>query len=161
MPTYPPVGSVVPFAGAVLPACWLWCDGSSYLRSAWPQLFAVIGTSWGSADLEHFNVPDLRGRVPVGVSPGGLPGRPSVRSLAGVGGQEDHELVAGEMPAHDHGGLTGETLHGVQGTLAVAAGGDTYNLAAVNHTHTIASAGGGLAHNTMQPFAVLGWIIKT
>ncbi|OHD53941.1 MAG: hypothetical protein A2Y33_12280 [Spirochaetes bacterium GWF1_51_8] len=56
-----PSGAVIPYGGASAPAGFLLCDGASYLRSAYPGLFAVIGTSFGAADGTHFNVPDLRG----------------------------------------------------------------------------------------------------
>lgn len=45
----------VPFMGT------LECDGTSYLRSAYPNLFNVIGTTYGAVDANHFNVPDMRG----------------------------------------------------------------------------------------------------
>lgn len=35
------------------------CDGSSKLRTAFPNLFAKIGTTWGSADGTHFTLPNL------------------------------------------------------------------------------------------------------
>lgn len=46
----------------------LLCDGTSYLQSAYPALFAAIGTAYGSADSSHFNVPDLRGMFIRGVA---------------------------------------------------------------------------------------------
>jgi hypothetical protein len=65
-----PVGGVVPFAGGSVPdASWLLADGTSYLRTAYPALFAALGgtsSPWGLPDGTHFNVPDLRRRVPVG-----------------------------------------------------------------------------------------------
>lgn len=45
----------------------LLCDGTSYLRATWPELFTAIGTAYGSADGTHFNVPNAKGRIPVGV----------------------------------------------------------------------------------------------
>jgi microcystin-dependent protein len=61
-----PVGSVVLWPAAAPPTDWLTCDGASLLRTAYPALFAVLGTTYGAADGTHFNVPDYRGRVPVG-----------------------------------------------------------------------------------------------
>lgn len=63
-----PAGAVTFFAGAAAPAGWLLCDGGSYLRADYSGLFAVIGVQYGFADGTHFNVPDLRGRVPVGLN---------------------------------------------------------------------------------------------
>jgi microcystin-dependent protein len=61
-----PSGAILAFGSLSAPTGFLVCDGSSYLRGTYPALFAVLGTSFGSADGTHFNVPDLRGRVPVG-----------------------------------------------------------------------------------------------
>ena len=46
-----------------------------------------------------FYVPDLRGRSPVGAGAGtGL----TTRALGATGGAETHQLVTGEIPAHNH-----------------------------------------------------------
>lgn len=55
------IGEIKAFGGIVLPNNHLWCDGTSYLRTAYPDLYSVIGTYYGTADGTHFNVPDLRG----------------------------------------------------------------------------------------------------
>lgn len=65
-----PVGSVVLWPAASPPTDWLTCDGASLLRSAFPALFAVLGTTYGAADGTHFLLPDYRGRVPVGLNAG-------------------------------------------------------------------------------------------
>lgn len=62
-----PSGSVQPFAGSAAPTGWLLCDGSAVSRTTYADLFAVIGTSYGSGDgSTTFNLPNLKGRVPVG-----------------------------------------------------------------------------------------------
>lgn len=58
-----PTGAILPFAyqPATLPG-WLLCDGTAYSRTLYANLFAAIGTSYGSGDgSTTFNVPDLRG----------------------------------------------------------------------------------------------------
>ncbi len=65
-----PAGLSCTFCGTSAPTGWLMCDGASYLRSTYPDLFAVIGTSVGAADGTHFNVPDFRGRFLRGVDNG-------------------------------------------------------------------------------------------
>lgn len=55
------VGEIVIAPGEIVPTGYLECDGSSLLRSAYPDLFAEIGTAHGTADATHFNLPDLRG----------------------------------------------------------------------------------------------------
>jgi microcystin-dependent protein len=60
-------GTVLDFAGAVAPAGWLLCDGSSVSRTTYANLFSVIGTTHGSGDgSTTFSLPDGRGRVIAG-----------------------------------------------------------------------------------------------
>ncbi len=135
---------------SAIPAKWLACDGSSKLRASYPELFAVIGTVWGSVDGTHFTLPDLRGRAPIGVGTGsGL----TARALAAVGGEETHTLTTPEIPAHTH----PNTFTGHSST-----GGTTGYSEADNSTPSLntGSTGGGGAHNTMQPFAVVNYLIR-
>ena len=68
-----PVGVVLPFAGSSAPtSLYLLCDGSAVSRTTYSVLFGILSTTYGSGDgSTTFNVPDMRGRVPVGVSAGG------------------------------------------------------------------------------------------
>lgn len=86
-----PAGIIVPSAGAAVPADHVLCDGQSLLRASYPDLFAVIGTTFGSADGTHFNVPDIRGRH--------LLGKSAATSVAGTGGSSSHNHTGG---AHAH-----------------------------------------------------------
>jgi len=62
-----PTGTILPFGGASAPTGYLLCDGAAYDRTAFANLFAVIGVSYGIGDgVDTFNVPDLRECVPVG-----------------------------------------------------------------------------------------------
>lgn len=63
-------GVVKQFAGSSAPSSYLMCDGASYLRATYEDLFDVIGTTYGAADGTHFNVPDMRSRLPIGVGTG-------------------------------------------------------------------------------------------
>ena len=72
-----PIGTIVPYAGTVLPPGWLWCDGSEVLVKDYGALNNVIGSTAGylykpAAQLIGFNgstfaLPDLRGRFPLGL----------------------------------------------------------------------------------------------
>lgn len=56
------VGFLIPVAqGQEIPAGTLLCNGASLLKADYPLLYARIGDRWGSADADHFNLPDLRG----------------------------------------------------------------------------------------------------
>lgn len=55
-------GIYVPYGGDILPQGWLWCDGSAISRVDYSELFARIGTTFGSGDGSNtFNIPDLTG----------------------------------------------------------------------------------------------------
>lgn len=136
------------FASAI-PAKWLACDGSSLLRASYPALFAVIGTTWGTADGTHFTLPDLRGRAPIGVGTGSY-ASPTPRVLADVGGLETHSLTAAENGPHTHTGL-----------YTAAGGGGAIGFAEVAGVAALTgSSGSGTAHNIMQPFAVVNYLIR-
>lgn len=90
-----PAGIIMPFAGTVAPQGCLFCDGSAVSRTTYAALFAVIGTTYGEGDGETtFNVPDLSGRVVIGVS--------NSHALGTTGGSETVTLTADQLPAHTH-----------------------------------------------------------
>ena len=162
-----PPGVIEAFAGPVVPTGWLTCDGSAVSRSGFSGLFAVIGTTWGVGDgSTTFNLPDLRGRAPIGAGLGtGL----SARTLASLFGEETHRLTAGEMPAHGHGVTDPGHSHPLQSASTQEGGsqvaesanssGTIFTLSALTGI-SIQSAGGGGVHNNMPPSAVVQWIIK-
>ena len=103
-----PVGTIMPYAGNVdaasLPLGWLACDGASHLRATFPNLSAVLGTTYGG-DLTNFNVPDLRGRTIYGDLAGAPAPLNSDRSalsmpLAQPVGRDD--MLLSQMPSHTH-----------------------------------------------------------
>jgi microcystin-dependent protein len=63
-----PSGVILPYGGTSAPSGFLLCDGTSYLKASYPNLYAIIGDAFGTADATHFNVPDLRGQFLRGVS---------------------------------------------------------------------------------------------
>ena len=90
-----PAGIVMPFAGSVAPEGYLLCDGSAVSRSTYSDLFTAIGTTYGAGDgSTTFNVPDLSGRVVLGVS--------QSHALGTSGGEAAHTLTENELPAHTH-----------------------------------------------------------
>jgi microcystin-dependent protein len=103
-------------------------------------------------------------------------------TLGATGGEETHTNTLAESAAHDHGAATGNSgslnhTHPFTYTTGVSAGsagggsslvtndnaaGNTGNQSqSLVHNHSIASAGGGGAHNNVQPTIILNKIIKT
>ena len=61
------IGEIKAYAGAVVPAGYLWCDGGAVSRITHAALFAVIGTAFGAGDgVSTFNLPDTRRSVLLG-----------------------------------------------------------------------------------------------
>jgi microcystin-dependent protein len=58
-----PVGAIIDSALPNAPTGWLLCDGSSISRTGFPELFAAIGTFYGSVDANTFTLPDLTGQI--------------------------------------------------------------------------------------------------
>lgn len=157
------IGEIIAYAGATSPDTrWLLCDGASLLRADYPDLFAVIGTTYGSVDGTHFNIPDLRSRTAVMAGPGsGL----TNHALGSTFGEETHTLTLSESPAHSH-TTTPHTHLQVGTTLTVPAQvgagvasappgfGNTGSAAPVTD-----SQGGGGAHNNIQPSLAINYLI--
>ena len=156
-----PIGALMPYAGLDTPAGWLLCKGQSLARSSYPDLYQTIGTLYGAEDSTHFSIPDLRTRVPVGVSDN----HPVLGQMGSKGGEVAHFLTVQEMPSHTHilkgvgtsftGGLEKTNLGGGNGWTTVTnyTGAGSPNLQA-------APTGGGSAHNNMPPYIVLNFIIR-
>lgn len=100
--SFEPIGSVKMYAGASTPSKWLYCDGSAVSRTTYAKLFAVIGTTYGAGNgSTTFNLPDFRGRVPVGMGKG-TAADAQTRSLGYAGGTETVTLTVSQMPSHTH-----------------------------------------------------------
>ncbi len=143
------IGTVLATLLAALPSNWLACDGSSYLRVDYPVLYAAIDAAY-IIDADHFKVPDLRGRTPIGSGTGtGL----TPRTVNAQGGAETHLLTVPEIPAHNHTIITSQTF--VSGQPQRVKREDSNNTSSV----TTQNAGGGGVHNNMQPFTAVKWAV--
>jgi|LakMenE18May11ns_1017448.scaffolds.fasta_scaffold9942235_3 microcystin-dependent protein len=93
------IGNIIIFCGTYAPNGWAFCNGSLLPISEYDALFALIGTTYGGDGQSTFALPDLRGRVPVGVGQG--PGLPNVQ-IGETGGNESVILIPNNLPAHNH-----------------------------------------------------------
>lgn len=144
------IGEVIAFAGSAIPdPNWLLCDGSSLVRADYPDLFTVIGTTYGAADGSHFNIPDLQGRAAIGQGSGsGL----TPRAVGAAGGEENHVLSIGELAAHVH-SIGNSALLGTSVPPPFDALGPNPFPAITGST------GNDDPHNNMQPFLAISYLI--
>ena len=167
-----PTGTISAFGGTSAPEGYLLCNGASHSTSEYADLYSVIGVRYGGSG-GSFNVPDMRGRVGVGYDSG----QTEFNALGKTGGAATHTLTEAEMPSHDHGGGTGSSEISDAG-FAAGAGSGTASPARIyrgsdssgrfsatilysSHQHTIPSSGGGQAHNNLQPYNTVNYIIRT
>jgi microcystin-dependent protein len=93
-----PIGSITQYAGSIAPSGWLLCDGSSFDKNAYLQLFNVISTTYGGDGNPNFNIPDLRARFPVGYKNNNV----KFNLLNKKEGTETVTLTKDNIPIHNH-----------------------------------------------------------
>ena len=162
-----PSGASIQFAGSAAPDGWLLCDGSDVSQTTYARLYAVIQSTYGTAadSTNDFKLPDLRGRVAVGVD-GSAARLASNDALAESGGAETHTLALTEIPEHTHVPPTtsgyNDTNNNETGLSKSGTGYSSSNAHAGNMTYPDLSAvTGGGAHNNLQPYLIVNHIIKT
>jgi microcystin-dependent protein len=87
------------FAGNFAPRGWAKCEGQLVQISQNTALFSLLGTIYGGDGRSTFALPDLRGRVPVGVGNGS--GLPTVSQGARFGNATT-TLNSTNLPQHTH-----------------------------------------------------------
>ena len=155
-----PIGSVVEWFSTTIPTNWLECNGQAISRTEYAELFAIIGTKYGSGDgSTTFNLPNIKGKTTVGLDIDDT----DFNTLGKTGGEKTHTLTENEIPPMDvH--MTQHTWFDRGGLEAggavnrkVVAGGGTggspeFVIGTVN--------GGDQPHNNLQPYIVSNYIIK-
>ncbi len=96
------------FAGNFAPNGWLFCQGQTLPISENDVLFQLIGTTYGGDGEETFNIPDLRGRLPVHQGQG--PGISQNYLIGEMAGVEQVTLTTQQIPAHNHSFLASTAL---------------------------------------------------
>lgn len=154
------------FAGNFAPRSWAFCDGQVLPIANNTALFSLIGTTYGGDGRTTMALPNLQGRAPM--HPGRGPGL-TARSLGESIGAETVTLTEAQLPSHAH-ALQGAASRGSSSepqpdsTFNRATGAPAYQSNATANLvplsgDMIAPAGDNAAHDNMQPFLALNFII--
>lgn len=156
------------FAGNFAPRGWAFCNGQLLPISQNTALFSLIGTTYGGNGQTTTALPDLQGRAPV--HPGVGPGL-TARRLGERGGVESVTLTEAQIPNHNHSLMASQEETEFDGTpdatsaaTGVVEGGkeiytnDTSSLTPLS-SDAVAQSGGSQAHNNMQPYITVSYII--
>jgi microcystin-dependent protein len=158
------VGEIKMWGTASAPTGYLLCDGTAVSRTTYAALFAIIGTTFGTGDTTTtFNLPDYRGRMPIGVS--------GSYALAATGGSANAVVVSHTHTAtstdsghvHNTGfAVGGDVVSGGPIPIVVVKTGSANTASSTaNITTTVDSAGVSGTNANLPPYLAINFIIKT
>ena len=187
-----PIGSIMPYAGLAEPSGWKFCNGQELATGVYNQLFQLIDYNYGPTPSSgYFNIPDLRGRFPLGnlLMGGTTPSvddpdtrnRGSNASVVGaVDGTDTTTIGLENLPEHQHdlkssGGQQFYVHREVdgRGDLPTGAEGSSLQTGAENLSQRLPNSGDvlvpagsefsnvGAAIDIMNPFQTINYIIYT
>jgi microcystin-dependent protein len=161
----PFMGQVILFAGSFAPRGWHFCDGTILPVNQHQYLFALIGRTYGGDGSMTFALPDLRGRMIIGMGSG--PGL-TQRSLGQMGGFEKVALSVDQIPYHTHEATAMVTATQTLPNPDQIWGGSVADMPTFTNDMTnlvqfspraIGSVGNSLPHNNIPPVMALNYII--
>lgn len=170
----PLIGEIRSIAFNYAPKGWAFCNGQLLPITQNQALFSVLGVAFGGNGTTNFALPNLQGRVPVGIGQGaGL----SNYSMGTLGGTESVTLNQTQLPTHTH-PITGtlqvataaedkSPVDGLPATAPAAGAQNVYNPGPKNTTMgapggisgTTASQGGNAPHENRQPYLATNFVI--
>lgn len=137
------IGAILPYVGNNVPDGTLPCDGLTYNKADYPELYAYLLDTDFIVNEDTFTTPIFENRVIAQAS--------GSHDALSTLGEEEHTLVGDEMPIHAH------TESAVTTSLGLI--GEVPELVSVGTASTTGSAGGDAAHNNMQPTIYLNFCI--
>ena len=147
-----PIGSVMIWHGSTAPSGYLICDGATYSKSQYPDLYDALGSDY-QLSAEQFKVPDFRGLVPIGAGEHqDTNSKSNTFTLGTEYGEYEHTQTLSEMPNHAHGLTQGYVTEGQSAGYARTGFDGASGLSG--------TAGEGQPFNVMQPSLAVNFIIK-
>ena len=168
-----PTATIVPWSSASVPSGFLECNGANVSRTTYADLFAVVGTTYGTGDgSSTFGLPDLQDNVAIGKSGtkaiGSTGGANTVTSTGNVGGSTANAtLSTGQLASHSHPQGRGNPgfLRNTMAHPVYLSGGGPGNTGSTGsgqgHSHNMSATFSGDATSVVQPYLTVIYIIKT
>jgi len=136
------------------------CNGALLPISQNAALFSLLGINYGGNGTTTFQLPDLRGRTPLGFG--------QYNTIGQVAGTENVTLLTSEIPQHTHvanastnpGGARNPSngLYGNSGAESIY--GPSGGTQVVLNPSTLDGGGQNAPHTNMQPYLVLNFCIS-
>jgi microcystin-dependent protein len=160
----PFIAEIKIFGGNFAPRNYAFCNGQLISIAQNTALFALVGTTYGGNGTTTFAIPDLQGRVPIGPRQG--PGLTN-RALGEKGGEANVTLLSNQLPAHTHTVVTVAKAAEATADRANASGNILAPTTDASYATSASNAsmgptnptGSGQAHNNMQPYLAISFII--
>jgi microcystin-dependent protein len=160
----PFIGEIRMFGGNFAPAGWAFCDGSQLAISENSALFTLIGTTYGGDGQTTFNLPDLRGRLPV--HQGTNPHTGGSFIIGEASGVETVTLTVQQLPVHTHAFIGTTNQAGTTNPPTNVVGQNPGSNVYIEDQATVALApdslladGGSQPHDNFQPYLCISFII--
>ena len=170
----PMIGEIKACSFNFAPSGWKKCNGQFLDPAQYPELFTLIGTTYGGDGTTTFALPNLTARIPIGA---GTTSGLSTYAMGQIGGEETIQLTEDQLPSHSHDSeihlstdvatreipLSGDVLSVGETNPSLGTGvplnlyGDSTNtVSSINPTSTI---GNGTSINNIQPYLAVTYLI--
>jgi microcystin-dependent protein len=178
-----PIGGMIDFTGTTVPnSSFVFPTGQEISRTTYSVYFGMVGTTYGVGDgSSTFNVIDVTGRVTAMKESSAtrltstyFGGNSTV--MGAIGGLESHTLTTPQIPSHTHTNTLTDPGHShsvtnnpfytnnAAGNLAGGSGAGVANVGINSNTTGITinnvAAGGGGAHNNVQPTIICNKLLR-
>jgi hypothetical protein len=140
---HPPIGSIIMWPSNVPPDRYLFCEGQYISRVTYAELFAIIGTTWGSTDVNNFRLPLFTDRFPIGAG--------YSYGLAAYGGSATVTLNSTNMPAHNHQVYDPGHIHNLRDR------GHSHDIRDPGHNHSYRTGARSTVDDDPETRAVTNW----
>ena len=159
----PYLGQITLTALSFAPKGYAMCNGQLMPIAQYQALFSLLGTTYGGNGVTTFQLPDLRGRTPIGIGQSAsgsnyVPGQ--------LGGTEGVTLQAGQIPPHTHTTSYSSANAGARNPATGLFGVTSANLYAPSNgtqvplgPQTVTTPNADQPHSNMQPYTVLNFCI--